>query len=156
MSGLDRPRARGLVHSCIVVTLSACGLMSGVPLAFGETSGLANPADRHCLDNQYELVHVHDGSGVPVSSLCVDRENNGKCESWAYFRGECSLGESQDSARSDSAPPELRSADEMQDPSVGTVHPGTRPVFRSGCASRRTWGAETTGELAAGNGDTGG
>ena len=120
MSCLDRPRAQGLVHRAGVVTiLSACASMSGVQSALGETPGLANPADQHCLDNQYELVHVHDESGVPVRSFCIDRKNNRKCESWAYYRGECSLEEPEVAARKDSsASPELRSADETQDLSV--------------------------------------
>lgn len=129
MSGPDRPRTRGLVRRAGVVTiLSAWASMSSVQSALGETVGLANPAALRCIDNQYELIHVHDESGVPVSSLCINRKNNRKCESWAYYRGECSLEGPGDAARKDSAPPELRSADETQDLSVDKE--GASPSLR--------------------------
>lgn len=53
--------------------------------------GLANPAAVKCsVDNfTYEIREDADGGEYGV---CIDEENK-ECDAWAYFRGECVLGE---------------------------------------------------------------
>ena len=76
-----------------VFAAAAAGALAGcLSMAPGEASGFANPADQHCIDQQHELVPIFDATGVSVGTLCVNRWNNRRCESWAYYRGECSLG----------------------------------------------------------------
>ena len=47
---------------------------------------------RRCVDDGFDLIAVYNASGVPERYLCVDRQSGRKCESWAYYRGECVLG----------------------------------------------------------------
>ena len=47
---------------------------------------------RRCVDDGFDLVAIYNASGVPERYLCVDRHSGRKCESWAYYRGECALG----------------------------------------------------------------
>lgn len=54
------------------------------------TAAVRNPADAKCLDDGFRLVPVHR-NGVPVYAHCIDDASQSKCESWAYFRGECPL-----------------------------------------------------------------
>ncbi|MCY3639606.1 MAG: hypothetical protein OXH37_01165 [Gammaproteobacteria bacterium] len=54
------------------------------------TSALRNLADVKCLDDGFRLETVHR-NGIPVYALCIDHASQSKCESWAYFRGECPL-----------------------------------------------------------------
>ena len=55
-----------------------------------EGSGIANPADKHCVDAGYRLEYVHE-NGIPVDGLCINDKTGAKCRTWAYFRGECTL-----------------------------------------------------------------
>ena len=59
----------------------------------GNIPGLANPADVKCVEDGYRLEYVRV-DGVPIKGLCVNDETGAKCESWAFFRGECSLDRS--------------------------------------------------------------
>ena len=47
---------------------------------------------RKCVDDGFALVAIHNASGAPERYVCVDRQSGRKCESWAYYRGECVLG----------------------------------------------------------------
>lgn len=47
---------------------------------------------QQCVDDGFDLVAIYNASGVPERYLCVDRWSGHKCESWAYYRGECVLG----------------------------------------------------------------
>ena len=58
-------------------------------------SSVAPPPDvsvRKCVDDGFDLVAIYNASGVPERYVCVDRHSGRKCESWAYYRGECVLG----------------------------------------------------------------
>ena len=113
MSGQTDPRAwRSLGHRGAVALLSVGALLVGVRSALGGESGLANPADRFCVDNEFELVQVYDATGVAVSSVCIDRRNNKKCNSWAFYRGECMLGRKDDAFRKDEPVPKRRTSGE--------------------------------------------
>ena len=60
---------------------------------------------RKCIDDGFELVAVYNESGVPERYVCVDRQNGRKCESWAYYRGECALGRGWNTFPDSSTPP---------------------------------------------------
>ncbi len=53
-------------------------------------AGMANPADKHCVESGYRLEYVRQ-DGISVDGLCVNDETGAKCTAWAYFRGECAL-----------------------------------------------------------------
>lgn len=55
----------------------------------GVTS-VANPAAVKCIKDGYEL-HPIKQNGIEVSSICLNKQNEKKCKSWKYYRGECSL-----------------------------------------------------------------
>lgn len=55
-------------------------------------SPLPDVSARKCADDGFELVAIYNESGVPERHVCVDRHSGRKCESWAYYRGECVLG----------------------------------------------------------------
>ena len=56
-----------------------------VPDAAGK---LPNPADRKCVEDGHRVEPIYR-NGLPVESYCVDERTGTKCESWAYYRGEC-------------------------------------------------------------------
>ena len=56
----------------------------------GTGSGLANPAAAKCVEDGYRLEYA-EVDGVPTKGYCINDETGTKCESWAFFRGECSL-----------------------------------------------------------------
>jgi len=62
-----------------------------------------------CVDDGFELVAIYNASGVPERYVCVDRHSGRKCESWAYYRGECVLGAKWDTMP-DSSPAPRKSA----------------------------------------------
>ena len=66
MSEHTEPRAwRSLGHRGALALLSVGALLIGVRSALGGESGLANPADRFCVDNEFELlIQVYDATGV--------------------------------------------------------------------------------------------
>ena len=69
----------------VALLLSACSANTTV-----ENTLIPNPADKKCIDDGYSLQQVTKG-GVPVGSECISAKSGAKCESWAYFRGECLL-----------------------------------------------------------------
>jgi putative hemolysin len=56
--------------------------------------GVADPSVKYCLKQGYKSQAVMR-DGIPQSYLCVDAESGKKCDSWAYFRGQCELGAAQ-------------------------------------------------------------
>ena len=62
-------------------------------IAASSTGGIAppDPSIQKCIDDGYGIVHVYNESGVPTLALCVDELGKRKCESWAYYRGECRM-----------------------------------------------------------------
>jgi putative hemolysin len=44
----------------------------------------------HCLKNGYEVAPIKRDN-IPVSHLCVNKSDDRKCDSWAYYRGSCHL-----------------------------------------------------------------
>lgn len=54
-------------------------------------SGVVNPASAYCGDQggKLEIVTSTDGS---QSGICLFKDGS-KCEEWAFFRGECKVGE---------------------------------------------------------------
>lgn len=53
--------------------------------------GVADPSVKYCLEHGYKSQPV-TRDGIPQSYLCVNAESGKKCDSWAYFRGQCELG----------------------------------------------------------------
>ena len=60
---------------------------------------------RKCVDDGFDPVAVYNASGAPERYVCVDRQSGRKCESWAYYRGECVLGEKRDTIPGSSPAP---------------------------------------------------
>ena len=77
---------RSLLTVLLVLTLAAC-----VP---GQTPGpnLANPASVYCQEQGGALEIRDDGSGGQAG-YCLFADGS-ECDEWAYFRGECSPGDS--------------------------------------------------------------
>lgn len=51
---------------------------------------MANPADVKCEQAGHRVEHVR-ANGVPIRSLCVNDATGAKCDTWAFYREECSL-----------------------------------------------------------------
>lgn len=62
--------------------------------ATNTTHRVADPSVKYCLERGYKSQPV-DRDGIPQSYLCVNAESGEKCDSWAYFRGQCELGAAQ-------------------------------------------------------------
>jgi putative hemolysin len=51
---------------------------------------LADASVQRCIDDGYTAAPVLR-DGIPSSYLCINSETRKKCDSWAYYRGECQL-----------------------------------------------------------------
>ncbi len=51
---------------------------------------LVDVSVQRCIDDGYTAAPVLR-DGIPGSYLCIDSETQKKCDSWAYYRGECQL-----------------------------------------------------------------
>ena len=73
-----------LLFAIIALGLAAC-------VKEEKKSGLPNPASVFCEEqgNRLELRQEEDG----VVGICIFPDGT-ECEEWAYFRGECSSGDS--------------------------------------------------------------
>lgn len=76
----------------IAVALAGCDVVDEGDHTPG-TPGAAsrpNPAAVRCTEDGYqvEVVLTH---GAPTGSNCVEPQSGQKCETWAYFHGECEL-----------------------------------------------------------------
>ncbi len=56
----------------------------------GTSKAGANPADVKCISDGYELKAITK-NGVPVDSICINKDTGKKCIAWEYYRGECTL-----------------------------------------------------------------
>ena len=80
-----------LVHSMIAVVLAGTAGSSEGETPMGGVARVLDPALQKCVDDGYEVLQVLDSDGIPRRSLCFDRRNNKKCESWEYYVGKCTL-----------------------------------------------------------------
>lgn len=93
-----RLRSGGTGPCCALaaLTLWACTDGDGAPPHSGTAQAdrdrmeLANPADTNCVEQGYR-VEYESRDGLPIRSMCVNDEMGAKCETWAWFREECSL-----------------------------------------------------------------
>jgi putative hemolysin len=71
------------------LTLTACNTQKSVPTA---TNEIPNPASIFCKENggTEENRQAADGS---VAGFCLFSDGS-ECDEWAYFRGECKVGDS--------------------------------------------------------------
>ena len=51
---------------------------------------MPDPSVALCLENGRQLAPMRK-AGIVQSYLCINPETGLKCDSWAYYRGECSL-----------------------------------------------------------------
>ena len=100
----------------LCMTLSACTTFQ---IQESQTSGtemppnMPNPASVYCEENgnKLEIQTAEDGS---QSGLCVFPDGS-ECDEWAYFRGECKLGDS------------IKTTETVETPE-STLQPGTEAV----------------------------
>ena len=72
-----------------LLLLSACSVQQEQPTP---AVGMANPASVNCEQNGYtlEIRTANDGSQTGV---CIF-PNGSECDEWAFFKGECTIGDS--------------------------------------------------------------
>lgn len=75
----------------ILVALMACGSATEQATGEPEEAGMPNPASVYCEEQGGRLELRTDDSGT--SGYCIF-EDGSECEEWAYYRGECSRGDS--------------------------------------------------------------
>ena len=61
-----------------------------VEVAQSDLSSARNPTIQHCQESGYQVLPVVE-DGVTRSHFCLNAESGKKCDSWAFYRGECSL-----------------------------------------------------------------
>jgi len=89
-SGENIPLADG----CNFCVCSATGELTGCTEMDCENEvGLANPAAVKCAEDGFEYEIREDAEGGQFG-VCIDAEIR-ECDEWAYFRGECALGDSE-------------------------------------------------------------
>lgn len=84
---------RTMLTIVVALLLAGCGGRdgtSGGPASPSPEAGLANPASQHCADKGGREDTRTDASGGQYG-VCVF-PNGSECESWAFYRGECSPG----------------------------------------------------------------
>jgi putative hemolysin len=93
-----------------VLTLTACNIET--PVQTG-TNEIPNPASVFCKENggTLEMRQAADGS---VAGFCLFSDGS-ECDEWAYFRGECKVGDS------------LKTTEVVETPG-STLQPGTEAV----------------------------
>ncbi|MEJ2621780.1 MAG: hypothetical protein P8163_16450 [Candidatus Thiodiazotropha sp.] len=77
-----------LTGGCSTKSQEPSADQTGVPE--GTQSGQPDVSIQPCVDDGYEVVQVNR-NGIPENYLCVNPKTNLKCDSWAYYRGECQL-----------------------------------------------------------------
>ena len=72
-----------------ILTLTACNSEKPLPTA---TNEIPNPASVYCKENggTLEMRQAADGS---VAGYCLFADGS-ECDEWAYFKGECKVGDS--------------------------------------------------------------
>ncbi|MES9943039.1 MAG: hypothetical protein ABW104_18265 [Candidatus Thiodiazotropha sp. 6PLUC2] len=53
-----------------------------------------------CKDAGFDAVAVTE-NGIPTKYLCINPKTNKKCDSWAFFRGDCKLDNSDNPSSAD-------------------------------------------------------
>jgi len=76
-----------------MISLTGCNLISGTDKINSGNANLPNPASVFCEENDgiLEIRTADDGS---QSGVCVFPDGS-ECDEWAYFRNECTPGDSQ-------------------------------------------------------------
>lgn len=67
----------------LLVLLMACGCSNS-------TQGMTEPSVKYCLEHGHKAQPV-TRDGIPQSYLCINVQSGKKCDSWAYFKGQCDL-----------------------------------------------------------------
>jgi putative hemolysin len=75
-----------IIATSIMLSATACSTNPE-----SRPSGIENPADKKCIADGFTLLPRIE-NGIPIGSDCADLKTGKKCDSWAYFRGECTLG----------------------------------------------------------------
>jgi putative hemolysin len=57
-------------------------------------ASLPDPSLRYCTESGFKAIAVLK-DGIPQSYQCVNPEKGLKCDSWEFYRGQCSLGTAQ-------------------------------------------------------------
>lgn len=88
-----------LIIACInvIFLISACSnyeptQVNELDNSYLEQVELSDPSLEKCISDGYRLVPIQE-LGVVHSYLCVNEAAHKKCDSWAYYRKECSLAE---------------------------------------------------------------
>lgn len=75
----------------IMISSTACSVTSNAaPSAREQQKTVADPSVKKCIADGYRSVPVTK-DGVVLRYLCIDPVSHKKCDSWHYFRGECTL-----------------------------------------------------------------
>lgn len=100
-----------IVFATAILALTAC---QSEPLQPTGDNELPNPASVFCIENggTLEMRQATDGS---VAGFCLFSDGS-ECDEWAFFRGECKVGDS------------LKPIDAVETPGT-TLQPGTEEVF---------------------------
>ena len=91
----------GNIAALIVCLLGLSGCAHGQPTpaadsiaASADTSQpshrIPDPSVELCLQEGHQLAPMHK-AGIVQSYFCINPKTGLKCDSWAYYRGECSL-----------------------------------------------------------------
>lgn len=56
-------------------------------------SGMPDKSVQHCKEAGFDITAITE-NGIPTSYLCINPSTNKKCDSWAFYRGECQLDNS--------------------------------------------------------------
>ncbi len=84
----------------LILVASACTSSPSNPANDqGEIIGMANPASVYCEDQGGKLDMRNNADGTYGECIFPD---GSECEEWAYFRGECSPGDSLEAADNES------------------------------------------------------
>ncbi|MCG7984053.1 MAG: hypothetical protein JAY90_15050 [Candidatus Thiodiazotropha lotti] len=67
-----------------------------------EKPGMPDKSIQHCKEAGFESVVVTE-NGIPTSYLCINPSTNKKCDSWAFYRGNCRLDNSDAPSSADKA-----------------------------------------------------
>jgi putative hemolysin len=76
-------------YTLIAGALAAAAILSGCTA--GEEIGMPNPASVYC-EEQGGTLEMREGEGGTVG-FCIF-EDGSECEEWAFFNGECAIGDS--------------------------------------------------------------
>ncbi len=81
-----------LIFILIISSLTACLPTTSNPIE-SQNVNLPNPASQYCTEQGYQLEMRQNEAGE--YGVCIFPDGT-ECDEWAYFRGECAPGNSQD------------------------------------------------------------